>query len=75
MPQPCHSVPDVAKLRESKMALESEGNRALIQSWIAKWEPLADRAIDAYCSQLPDVAEAAASAKAATRNFRQSLGL
>ena len=58
-----------------KMALESEGNRALIQSWIAKWEPLADRAIDAYCSQLPDVAEAAASAKAATRNFRQSLGL
>ena len=47
----------------------------LIQGWIAKWEPLADKAIDAYCAALPDVPEAAAAARAATRDFRRSLGL
>jgi toluene monooxygenase system protein E len=58
-----------------KMALETPGNLELIRSWVAKWEPLADKAIDAYCAGLPDVADAAASAKRATRDFRQSLGL
>ena len=58
-----------------RMASETPGNLELIQGWIAKWEPLADKAIDAYCSALPDVADAAASAKAATRAFRRSLGL
>ena len=58
-----------------KMALEPPGNLEIIRGWIAKWEPLADRAIDAYCAQLPDVADAAASARAATRDFRHSLGL
>jgi toluene monooxygenase system protein E len=37
------------------MALQTPGNLELIQGWIAKWEPLADRAIDAYCAALPDV--------------------
>lgn len=58
-----------------RMALETPGNLELIQGWIAKWEPLADKAIDAYCAALPDVPEAAASARAATRDFRRSLGL
>jgi toluene monooxygenase system protein E len=58
-----------------KMALETPGNLEIIQGWVAKWEPLADKAIDAYCSLLPDVADAAASAKAATREFRHSIGL
>jgi len=58
-----------------RMALETPGNLELIQGWIAKWEPLADKAIDAYCGALPDVSEAAASARAATRDFRRSLGL
>jgi toluene monooxygenase system protein E len=58
-----------------RMALETPGNLEAMQGWIAKWEPLADRAIDAYCALLPDVADAAASAKAATREFRRSLGL
>ena len=57
------------------MALETPGNDAVIKGWIAKWEPLADKAIDAYCAGLPDVADAAGRAKAATRNFRQSLGV
>lgn len=58
-----------------RMAQETPGNLETMQGWIAKWEPLADRAIDAYCALLPDVADAAASAKAATREFRRSLGL
>lgn len=57
------------------MALQTEGNLALIQSWIAKWEPLADRAIEAYCAALPDVPGAAEAAKAATRDLRRSLAL
>ncbi|MFM2111898.1 MAG: hypothetical protein RLZZ271_558 [Pseudomonadota bacterium] len=58
-----------------KMALETPGNLELMRGWIAKWEPLADQAIEAYCAGLPDAADAAASAKRATREFRQSLGL
>ena len=58
-----------------RMASETPGNLELIQGWIAKWEPLADKAIDAYCSALPDVPDAAAVAKAATREFRRNLGL
>ena len=57
------------------MALETEGNAEVIKGWIAKWEPLADRAIDAFCAELPEVAGAADRAKAATRTFRQSLGV
>ncbi|MDE2439749.1 MAG: aromatic/alkene monooxygenase hydroxylase subunit beta [Betaproteobacteria bacterium] len=58
-----------------KMALETPGNLEHIRGWIAKWEPLADKAIDAYCTSLPDVANGAEAAKAATRDFRRSLGL
>lgn len=58
-----------------KHALDTPGNLELIQGWIAKWEPLADKAIDAYCAGLLDVADAAQSAKNATREFRRSLGL
>ena len=58
-----------------KMALEKPGNAEVIKGWIAKWEPLADKAIDAYCAALADVSNAAQSAKQATREFRQSLGL
>jgi toluene monooxygenase system protein E len=57
-----------------KMALENESNRTVIQGWIDKWEPLADAAIDAYCSGMPDVPNAAKDAKAATRAYRKSLG-
>ncbi|MEY2633585.1 MAG: hypothetical protein RIR00_2239 [Pseudomonadota bacterium] len=58
-----------------KHALETPDNLVLIQGWIAKWQPLAEQAIDAYCSALPDVPGAAAAAKAATCNLRASLGL
>jgi toluene monooxygenase system protein E len=35
---------------------------------------LADKAIDAYCSGMPDVPNAASDAKAASRAYRKSLG-
>jgi toluene monooxygenase system protein E len=57
-----------------KMALEEQSNHAVIQGWINKWEPLADRAIDAYCHGLPDVPDAADDAKTAVRAYRKSLG-
>jgi toluene monooxygenase system protein E len=58
-----------------KMALEKPGNKEVLQGWIAKWEPLADQAIDGYCAALADVPGAAAAAKQATHDFRQGLGL
>lgn len=58
-----------------KMALEKDGNREVLSGWIRKWEPLGDAAIDAYCAALPELPDAAASAKQATREFRASLGL
>lgn len=71
---------DVARHRRwtaalTKMALEKEGNAEVIRGWIAKWEPLADKAIDAYCAMLPDVPDAGAAVKQTTRDFRRSLGV
>lgn len=56
-----------------EMATEEPGNADVIKEWIAKWEPLADRAIDAFCDVLSDVPNAASGAKQATRAFRHSL--
>ena len=58
-----------------KMVCEQAGNAEVIQAWVAKWEPLADKAIDAFCAALPDVANAAEGAKQATRDFRRSLAM
>jgi toluene monooxygenase system protein E len=58
-----------------KMALTQEGNRDVLAGWIAKWEPLGDAAIDAYCAVLPDAPGAAAQARGAVREFRSSIGL
>lgn len=57
------------------MAAQTPGNLEQMRTWIAHWEPLADRAIEAYCNALPDVPDAAAAAKAATRDLRRGLGL
>ncbi|MBT9460981.1 MAG: toluene monooxygenase, partial [Rugosibacter sp.] len=58
-----------------KMTLEKSGNAEAIKQWVAKWEPLADQAIDAFCAAMPEVPNAAAEAKSATRDFRRSLML
>lgn len=58
-----------------KMSVEKDGNANQIKEWIAKWEPVADRAIETYCESLPDVPNAAGEAKEAVREFRRSLPL
>ncbi len=50
-------------------------NTAKFAEWIAKWEPQADAAIDAFCAALPDSPDAAAVARDATRTQRRSWGL
>ena len=58
-----------------RMTLEQEGNREVLSAWVAKWEPLGDAAITAWCDALPDAADAATEAIAASRAFRRSIGL
>ena len=57
-----------------EFARETEGNAATMADWGAKWVPLGDAAIEAYCTALPDNANAAEEARDATRAFRASLG-
>lgn len=57
------------------MAQETPDNLELIREWVSKWEPLADRAIDAYCAALPDVPAAADTTRLATREVRRGFGL
>ena len=58
-----------------KMALDVPGNDAVIKGWVAKWELLANKAIETYCAALPDVSDAAASSIEATRVYRRSLNI
>lgn len=55
-----------------KMALEQDGNAKVLSDWVSKWEPLADKAIDAYFAGLGDPA-GADEAREATRTFRRGL--
>ena len=57
------------------MAMETEGNTAVLQGMVDKWLPLADAAIDAYCNSLPEADDAASTAKASVRAFHQQIGL
>jgi toluene monooxygenase system protein E len=50
-------------------------NVLVVERWIDTWVPLADAAIEAFCSELPDNPDAATNAIAATRTFRNSLPL
>jgi toluene monooxygenase system protein E len=58
-----------------KMTLEKPGNAEVIKGWIAKWEPLAEKATQAFCAALPDVPDAAATATQGRHDFQRSLGL
>jgi toluene monooxygenase system protein E len=57
------------------LMLEAEGNRQVLNDWLAKWAPLGDAAIDAYSSRLPDARDGANVAKAAVAAYRRGLGL
>ena len=56
-------------------ALQNSVNRPVIDAWLAKWMPLADKAVSSYCAALPSAAEATGSAKAGLAAFRGQLGL
>ena len=58
----------------TRMALEVEGNAAVLGGWVARWEPLAEAATKAYFAGLGDP-DGAAAATAAAREFRRGLGL
>ena len=58
-----------------KLALDVDGNKAVLDGWLAKWAPLGDAAIDAYSAHLPDAPGAAEKAKDAAAAFRKGLGL
>ena len=58
-----------------QMALGEEGNRAVLAGWVAKWQALADAAIDAYGAALPEAPGLDAQARKAVREFHQSIGL
>jgi toluene monooxygenase system protein E len=58
-----------------EFALSNEENGPLIQGWVDKWQPLADKAVDAYCAALTDLPDAAEEAKAYMTSVRQSFGL
>jgi toluene monooxygenase system protein E len=55
-------------------ARQTDGNDEVLADWVAKWAPLGDAAIDAYCAELPDNPDAADTAKGAAREFRAALG-
>ena len=74
-----HQIDNARSRKWSKalvgFALESNGNKDVIMEWVAKWTPLGDAAIDAYCAVLPDGGDAAANAKREAKAFRAGLGL
>lgn len=52
-------------------ALDVPENMQVLQHWIGKWLPLADKAIAAYCMHLPDSPGATEKAQAAVRDFHR----
>jgi toluene monooxygenase system protein E len=58
-----------------KHCLTVPENAAVIAQWLEKWVPLANSAIDSFCTALPDSARAAQSAKENCRTFWHDLGL
>lgn len=57
------------------MALEQEGNRAVLAGWVQKWLPLGERAVRTYCEALPDGEAAADRAMKVVASHLQSQGL
>lgn len=58
-----------------RFALGRADNAAPIRAWIDTWVPLAERAVAAWCADLPDSLGAAAQANEAAARFRESLQL
>lgn len=59
----------------SKFLLSVEANRPLMQQWLDKWSPLADKAVRAYCAALPEGDEHSREALTGTADFARQCGL
>jgi len=57
-----------------ELALGNPANKAVMEGWIAKWVPLADKAIEGFLAALPDIPEGAEEAKKAAKAFRATMG-
>jgi toluene monooxygenase system protein E len=57
------------------MAIEQPGNREVIGAWLARWMPLAERAVRTYGATLPDGDAAADGAMKAVVGLHHSIGL
>ena len=56
-------------------ALEHPSNNAVIGGWIEKWVSLANKALNMYCSALPDIEGAAELSKRNVAAFHRSLSV
>lgn len=54
-------------------ALPAPGNREAMTQWVAKWSPLAEKALNSYCAALPGGEARGEAASKALRVFSQSL--
>lgn len=54
---------------------EVSGNTVQLTEWVARWMPLAERALRAYCDELPENPDAARSAIGAVGDLHRQLGL
>ena len=57
----------------SRFVATEDANAEAARTWLAKWVPLGDAAIDAFCARLPDGDDAATQAKSAAAGFRADL--
>jgi toluene monooxygenase system protein E len=57
-----------------KFLCDAENNRGVFETWLEKWVPYGDRAIDAFCLGFDTTGEAGAAAKASAQAFRAELG-
>ena len=57
----------------SRFAAAEDANAEAARAWLAKWVPLGDAAIDAFCAHLPDGDDAATQARNAAAGFRADL--
>lgn len=56
-----------------KQMVEVEQNVGQLTDWLQQWQPLADRAVQAFCEELPENPDATDAALEGTRMFRSQL--
>lgn len=71
---------DAARSRRWSQALVNlatpvPGNTAVMDGWLRRWVPLADRAVDTYLAELPGAAGLAAETRRSLHTWREELGL